>query len=265
MNTTIITIFGILFTFVCTTIGASVVYFFKKDMSAKFGTFVLGFASGIMISASIWSLLIPAIEQSTNYGNLKFVPAVVGFLLGGIFLGVLDKIVPNFEPNDVKNAKNSKQSAGYARLFKLFVAITLHNIPEGLAVGFAFGAASVSGDVSAYLTALGLAIGIGVQNIPEGTAVSLPIKSLTQSRHKAFLYGAASGAVEPIMAVVGYFLASSITAIQPWILAFSAGTMLFVVIEELIPEASLHTNKSHFGTWGAMLGFALMMILDVVM
>ena len=264
MNTTLITIFGILFTFICTTLGASVVYFFKKDMSKNFNTFVLGFASGIMISASIWSLLLPAIEQSQNYGSFKFVPAVIGFLLGGIFLAVLDKIVPNFEPKDLKNANNQEQNAGYVRLFKLFVAITLHNIPEGLAVGFAFGVASVSGQMSAYLTALGLAIGIGVQNIPEGTAVSLPIKTLTKSRNKAFLYGSASGAVEPIMAVVGYFLASSIIAIQPWILAFSAGTMLFVVIEELIPEANL-TDKSHYGTWGAMLGFALMMILDVVM
>ena len=260
MNTTLITIFGILFIFFCTTLGASVVYFFKKQISPKFSTLILGFAAGIMISASIWSLLLPAIEQNKSWGNFKFVPAVVGFFLGGIFLTLMDKFVPNFQPKDTQNAKN----ADFGRLLKLFVAITVHNIPEGLAVGFAFGVARSSGAPAAYLTALGLAIGIGLQNIPEGAAVSLPIKSITGSRNKAFLYGMASGAVEPVFAVIGYFLASSLVCVQPWILAFAAGTMIFVVAEELIPEAKLEDHP-HFGTWGVMLGFALMMILDVVM
>lgn len=260
MNTLLITIFGILFTFFCTTLGASVVYFFKKDISQKLNTLVLGFAAGIMIAASIWSLLIPALEQSKNYGTWSFVPAVVGLLLGGLFLVVLDKIVPNFEPKNTQLAN----SGAFSKLVKLFIAITVHNIPEGLAVGFAFGAASLVGTPAAYLSALGLAIGIGVQNLPEGTAVSLPIKTMTGSKHKAFFYGMASGAVEPIFAVLGYFLASTLTIIQPWVLSFAAGAMIFVVTEELIPEAKL-ADHPHFGTWGVMLGFALMMILDVVM
>jgi ZIP family zinc transporter len=259
MNNTIITFFGIFFIFFCTTLGASVVYFFKNRINEKLNNFILGFSAGIMISASIWSLLIPALEQSEQYGTFKFMPAVIGFVLGGIFLTILGKIVPNFQPNDAKNAKN----ADFGRLAKLFVAITIHNIPEGLAVGFAFGSAATAGTSAAFLSALGLAIGIGLQNIPEGTAVALPISTITKSKHKAFAYGTASGAVEPIFALVGYFLASYIQVLQPWILSFSAGTMIFVVTEELIPESK--ATSAHYGTWGAMLGFALMMILDVVM
>ena len=261
MNTTLVTIFGILFTFVMTTAGSAVVFFFKRKTSEKFSTLVLGFSAGIMIAASIWSLLIPSLVQMKNWGDWSFVPALVGFLVGGIFLVLLDKIVPNFQPKTLKNAENK---ADFARLFKLFVAITVHNIPEGLAVGFAFGAAAATGQSSAYLTALGLAIGIAIQNFPEGTAVSLPIKDLTGSKTKAFFYGAISGAVEPVFACLGYFLASQIHVLQPWILSFAAGAMIFVVTEELIPEAKLEEHP-HFGTWGVMLGFALMMVLDVVM
>lgn len=146
----------------------------------------------------------------------------------------------------------------------MFLAVTIHNIPEGLAVGFAFGAAAATGEYSAYISALALAIGIAIQNFPEGAAVALPMKSATQSRGKAFLFGTASGAVEPVFAIVGFFLASSLTMLQPWFLAFAAGAMIFVVVEDLIPDAHL-SEHPHFGTWGAMLGFAVMMALDVAL
>lgn len=261
MNTPFVTIFGILFIFVMTTLGASVVFFFKNKESKKMSNLFLGFAGGVMIAASIWSLLIPALEQSESWGELRFVPAVVGFILGGLFLVLLGKIIPNFQPKSTKIAENS---ASFTKLAKLFVAITIHNIPEGLAVGFAFGWASSVGSPAAFMTALGLAVGIGIQNFPEGTAVALPIKTMTGSKCKAFLYGAASGAVEPVFAFLGYFLASSIQFVQPWILSFAAGTMIFVVTEEIIPEANIKDHP-HYGTWGVMIGFAFMMILDVVL
>ena len=261
MNTLFITVFGIIFTFLMTMLGSGVVFFFKNKESEKASNFFLGFAGGVMIAASIWSLLIPALEQSQNFGAWQFVPAVVGFMFGGLFLVVLDKIIPNFQPNNAKNAENG---ASFARLIKLFLAITIHNIPEGLAVGFAFGVAQTANSPAAFMTALGLAVGIGIQNFPEGTAVALPIKTMTGSKTKAFLYGTASGAVEPLFALAGYFLASTIQIVQPWILSFAAGTMIFVVTEEIIPEAKIK-NHPHFGTWGVMIGFAFMMILDVVL
>ena len=261
MNTTLLTIFGITFTFIMTTLGAAVVFFFKGKESERLSNLLLGFAGGVMIAASIWSLIIPSLDQSKTWGMWQFIPAVVGFMLGGLFLSVLDKIIPNFQPNSSKNAENN---ANFVKLAKLFVAITIHNIPEGLAVGFAFGWASSVGELSAYMAAFGLAVGIAIQNFPEGTAVALPIKTMTGSKIKAFLYGAASGAVEPVFAIIGFFLASSIQFLQPWILSFAAGTMIFVVTEEIIPEAKLQSHP-HFGTWGVMIGFAFMMILDVVL
>ncbi len=260
MNNQLIVILGILFTFLMTTLGAAVVFVFKRNISPKFNTFILGFASGIMIAASIWSLLIPSINLSENFGAFKFVPAVVGFLIGGLLLVVLDKIVPNFEPKNLTE-ENKKD---YIKITKLFIAITIHNIPEGLAVGFAFGAAVAAQTDAALMVALGLAIGIGIQNLPEGAAVSLPIKGVTNSKVKSFLFGTASGVVEPVFAAIGYFLATKIIAIQPWLLSIAAGAMIFVVTEELIPESKLEKNP-HFGTWGVMLGFSLMMILDVVL
>ena len=196
-------------------------------MSGKLNTLFLGFASGVMVAASVWSLLIPSIEGAEEtYGSLSFLPAVIGFLLGGAFLVLIDKLVPHFHKG--------------------------------------FGAAAAMGEYSAYVSALALAIGIAIQNFPEGAAVSLPMKTATGSRSKAFLYGMGSGAVEPVFAVVGYFLAANLTAAQPWFLAFAAGAMIFVVVEDLIPDAHL-SEHPHFGTWGAMLGFAVMMALDVAL
>ncbi len=247
--------------FLATTLGATLVFFFKKDISEKLNTLFLGFAAGIMIAASVWSLLIPSIEGAESYGKWNFVPAMVGFLCGGAFLVLLDKVVPHMH-------KGTGQEEGphnsFRKSTKLFLAITIHNIPEGLAVGFAFGGAAVLGEHAAYLTALGLAIGIAIQNFPEGAAVALPLKKATGSSVKSFLFGMGSGAVEPVAAVIGFFLASALTAAQPWLLAFAAGAMIFVVAEDLIPDAKL-TEHPHLGTWGVMAGFAVMMVLDVAL
>ena len=256
-----IVILGISIIFLATTAGAALVFFFKKDISEKLNTIFLGFAAGVMIAASIWSLLIPSIESSSSLGKLNFIPAAVGFILGGLFLVILDKVIPHFH---VGTGQEEGPHTSIQKPTKMFLAVTIHNIPEGLAVGFAFGGAAVIGTHEAYLSALGLAIGIAIQNIPEGTAVALPLKNATGSNTKSFLFGLGSGAVEPVAAIIGYFLAASITVIQPWLLAFAAGTMIFVVAEDLIPDAKMNEHP-HLGTWGVMIGFALMMILDVAL
>ncbi len=261
MDHVILTVIGFSIIFIATTLGAALVFFFTKDVPEKMNTLFLGFAAGIMIAASVWSLLIPSIEQSESMGKWSFVPAAVGFILGGLFLVVLDKVVPHFHKglNYEEGPKvRLKKSA------KLFLAMTIHNIPEGLAVGFAFGAARFIGTDAANLSALGLAVGIAIQNFPEGAAVALPLKRETGGAGKAFLFGAGSGAVEPVAAVLGYFLATSIAVAQPWLLAFAAGAMVFVVAEDLIPDAKL-TENPHLGTWGVMAGFVVMMILDVAL
>ena len=260
MNNTIITILGISFIFFMTTLGASLVYFFSSKQNNKVNALFLGFASGVMIAASVWSLLLPAIDLSKNYGWLKFLPLLFGFVLGGLFLILLDKIIPEHQSNN-EYKTNEKE---IKRTKKLFFAVTIHNIPEGLAVGFAFGAASLIGTQTAFLSALGLAIGIGIQNFPEGTAVALPIKTTTGSKTKGFLYGVLSGAVEPVFAVLGYFLAATIQVLQPWILCFAAGAMIYVVVCDLIPQSMMDTNAG-FGSWGFMIGFVIMMILDVAL
>ena len=263
MSEILMTVLGIAFIFVMTTAGSALVFFFKRDISPKVNTLLLGFASGIMIAASVWSLLIPSIDQASElgYGTLSFLPAAVGFIAGGLFLVLLDKVVPHFH-NGI--SMDEGPNVAIRRSTKMFLAVTIHNIPEGLAVGFAFGAAAATGETAAYVAALGLAIGMGLQNFPEGAAVSLPMRALTNSRGKAFAYGALSGAVEPVFAVLGFFLASQVAVLQPWLLAFAAGAMIFVVAEDLIPEA--HPGEHpHLGTWGVMAGFVLMMVLDVAL
>lgn len=259
MSNTQMIIFGISFIFLMTTLGSSIVYFFKKDISYKLSSLILGFASGVMIAASIWSLLIPAIEASESYKAFKFIPAAVGFILGGLFLILIDRIVPH-----IHNGKNQEEGmkSKLNKSTKLFLAVLIHNIPEGLAVGFAFGAASISANPTDFVAALGLAVGIGLQNLPEGAAISLPMRSETNSKHKGFLYGMGSGIVEPVAGIIGYFLASHIEVLQPWLLSFAAGAMIFVVSEDLIPDAKLEEHP-HLGTWGVMIGFVVMMILDV--
>ena len=261
MSDTGIVIIGISIIFVMTTLGSALVFLFKKTVSPKINTVFIGFASGIMIAASVWSLLLPSIESAQNFGKLNWLPAAVGFIIGGVFLVLLDKIIPH-----IHGGTNMEEGphVNLAKPIKLMLAVTIHNIPEGLAVGFAFGAAAASGEHAAYIAALGLAIGIGIQNLPEGAAVALPMRNATGSRGKAFLYGTASGAVEPIFAVMGFFLAAHIAVLQPWLLAFAAGAMIFVVAEDLIPDAKM-TQHSHLGTWGVMVGFVVMMILDVAL
>lgn len=262
MNTTLITIIGFTIIFAMTTLGASVVYLFKKDISHRANAIFLGFAAGIMIAASVWSLIIPSIEQSkASYGSLAWLPSAIGIIIGGLFLVFLDKVVPHFH---IQTNEEEGPNINMHKTTKLFLAITIHNIPEGLAVGFAFGGAAVIGTDAAFISALGLAIGIAIQNFPEGAAVSLPMNTLIKNKNKSFLFGMASGAVEPVCAILGYFMASQIIGIQHWLLAFSAGAMLFVVAEDLIPSANLNEN-THWGTWGILLGFVLMMILDIAL
>ncbi len=259
MTETQITVLGIVLIFISTLLGSALVYFFRKGISRRINTLFIGFAAGVMVSASVWSLLIPALEESSSYGKLSFLPATVGFILGGLFLVLLDKTVPHFH-----QGTNSEEgiSVNVKKSVRLFLAVTLHNIPEGLAVGFALGAAGANN--TAVMSALGLAIGISIQNFTEGAAVALPIKATTGSSNKAFVMGTLSGLVEPIFAILGFLLASYIQVLQPWLLSFAAGAMIFVVVEDLIPDAQ-SSGHSHLGTWSAMLGFITMMIMDLVL
>lgn len=255
------TIFGVIFIFLMTTLGSAVVFFFKRKVNVNFNKLFLGFASGVMIAASIWSLLLPSMESAEALNLPAWLPAVIGFLLGGLFLLLLDRCIPHHhaEINEDEGPKSN-----WRKTIKLFMAVMIHNIPEGLAIGLAFGAGLKANNPALLASAVGLSIGMGLQNFPEGAALALPIKEQTGSRWKGFMYGTLSGAVEPIFALVGILLATAITSIMPWALAFAAGAMIYVVVEELIPEAHLGEH-SHFGTWGVMFGFIIMMVLDVAL
>ncbi len=251
-----------IFTWGVTALGASFV-FFNKTVNRKLLVAMLGFAAGVMIAASCWSLLIPSIELSTELGIVSWVPPVIGFLLGGGFLFIIDKIIPHlhlgFEMSESEGIKTSWQ-----RSILLVLAITLHNIPEGLAVGVAFGAAAAGLPSAALSGAIALAIGIGLQNFPEGMAVSVPLRGEGLSRMKSFMYGQASAIVEPIAAVIGALTVISMRFILPYALSFAAGAMIYVVVEELIPE-SQRGESTDIATTGAMIGFAIMMVLDVAL
>jgi ZIP family zinc transporter len=214
-----------------------------------------------MIAASMWSLLIPAIEQAEELGLVSWIPAAGGSILGIVFLLAMDYLLPHFTPESFhwKEGKTSRR-----RTALLVLAVTLHNIPEGMAVGVSFALAAQSGDAALLTSASALALGIGIQNFPEGAAISLPLRQEGMSRGKAFCAGAASGLVEPIFALLTVLIAGSVRMILPWLLSFAAGAMLYVVVEELIPEANL-SEGGHTGTLGVMAGFLLMMILDVAL
>lgn len=252
-----------LFTWGCTILGASFVFFFKS-VNRKVLDVMSGFAAGVMIAASFWSLLAPSISyaEENGYGVWSWVPAAVGFLMGGVFLRLTDAIIPHLhlgQPIEKREGVPTKAS----RNLLLFLAITIHNIPEGLAVGVAFGAAAQGlSTETTLLGAVGLALGIGLQNIPEGSALSMPIRGAGASRAKAFNYGQLSAIVEPVFAVIGAYAVVSMTAILPYALAFAAGAMIFVVVEELIPESQTNGNGD-IATMGLMVGFTIMMILDV--
>jgi ZIP family zinc transporter len=261
-NPVLLALLGGLFTWSITALGAAMVFFFK-EIKPKVLNLMLGFAAGIMIAASVWSLLLPSIEMSEEQGITKWFPATIGFLTGGIFLLVVDKILPHLHLGlPVSKAEGIKTS--WQRSILLILAITLHNIPEGLAVGVAFGALANNPEIGTLAGAIALTIGIGLQNFPEGTAVSVPLRREKFSRLKAFNYGQLSGMVEPIAAVLGAFLVMTITPILPYALSFAAGAMIFVVVEELIPE-SQRGDETDFSTIGAMIGFIVMMVLDVAL
>ncbi len=242
-------------TFFLTALGAAEVYLFKKDLDDRIQSMFFGFAAGVMTAASVWSMLLPSIEEA------GWVPACIGFLCGGAFLLLLDRAVPYIH---ARLNKNKGRSYSLNRTTLIILAITLHNIPEGLAVGLAFAMATVEGSSATMAGATALAVGIGLQNIPEGTSVSLPMFREGYSKNRAFLIGAASGAVEPVAGVVGALLAVGIAGIMPWILAFSAGAMIFVVAEELIPGAKIEEHV-YSGSIGMMVGFAVMMVMDVAL
>ena len=247
------------FTFFMTAAGAAMVFFFRTEVSADQQRLFLGFAAGIMVAASVWSLLIPAIDMAEEQGMIGWLPAAGGFLLGGLFLLVLDRLLPHLHTDcDIPEGLPSSMK----RTTMLVLAVTLHNTPEGMAVGLTFGLAGEG--VASLSAALVLAMGMGIQNFPEGAAISLPLKREGLSNGKSFVYGALSGVVEPLAGVVGVLMAGTMRSAMPWMLAFAAGAMIYVVVEELIPEAHLGEH-SHVGTLGVMAGFLVMMILDVAL
>ena len=249
------------FTWGMTAIGAALV-FTTKTLNQKLMDGMLGFAGGVMIAASFWSLLSPAIEMAENSSLPSWFPAAVGFLLGGFFLWGADKIIPHVHPTSpMKDAEGIKPE-NKRRSTLLVLAITLHNIPEGLAIGVAFGAVAAGFPSASLTAAIALAIGIGIQNLPEGTAVAMPLRRDGMSRRKSFLYGQFSGMVEPISAVIGVLAVSFMTPILPFALSFAAGAMIFVVVEEVIPGSQENGNKD-LASICLMLGFTVMMILDV--
>ncbi len=262
INPVLLALLATLFTWALTAAGAAMVFFFKK-INPKILNSMLGFAAGVMIAASFWSLLKPAIDMAEQQGRSGWIPAITGFLSGGLFLLIIDKILPHLHLGlKTENAEGIKTR--WQRSVLLVLAITLHNIPEGLAVGVAFGALAQSQDIGMLGDAIALAIGIGIQNFPEGAAVSIPLRREGLSRWKSFHYGQLSGIVEPVFGIAGAYLVLQINPLLPYALSFAAGAMIFVVIEELIPE-SQQGNDTDLSTIGAMLGFAVMMLLDVAL
>ena len=249
---------GILIPFLGTSLGAAVVFLMKKQMSEKTGKIMEGFAAGVMVSATFFSLLEPALSQSESLGRLSFLPASIGFLAGIGFLLLLDHVIPHMHMDDsVEGPDVALQSST-----KLILAVTIHNIPEGMAVGVVY-AGYLAGSVS-LASALALAMGIAIQNVPEGTVVSAPLMATGMKRSKTFRYGVLSGAVEPIAALFTIWAADLVVPILPYLLAFAAGAMLYVVVEELVPEMS-EGKHSNVGTISFALGFVIMMILDVAL
>lgn len=252
---------GILIPFIGTTLGSMMVFFLKKEMPSFVTKFLLGFSSGVMIAASVWSLLIPSIDLAKDAGNIPWLPASVGFMLGIGFLLALDTIIPHIH-------LNSQESEGlktkFSRSVKLMFAVTLHNIPEGLAVGVIFAGIVTGNNAISLSSAFALSIGIAIQNFPEGAIISMPLQNEGFTKKKAFLYGSLSGIVEPIAALFAIYMSNVIVPLLPYFLSFAAGAMIYVVVEELIPESQngIHSNV---GTIGVAFGFVLMMILDVAL
>ena len=252
---------GIMIPFIGTLLGSGMVFFMKNKMDNKVQKLLLGFASGVMIAASVWSLLIPSIEMAEEQGKLGWIPAAVGFLLGMIFLLILDSLIPHMHLN---NEKPEGIKSKLKKTTMLVLAVTLHNIPEGMAVGVLFAGALMGNSGMTIAGAMVLAIGIAIQNFPEGAIISMPLKSEGESKLKSFGYGVLSGIVEPISAIITILLTNIVVPILPYLLAFAAGAMMYVVVEELIPE-SQSGEHSNIGTIGVAIGFIIMMILDVAL
>ena len=252
---------GLLIPFLGTTLGSAMVFFMKNSMDKKVEKILLGFASGVMMAASVWSLIIPAIDMAEEQGKISWVPAAMGFMFGILFLLILDTLIPHL------HLDSDKQEGIKAKLKKttmMVLAVTLHNIPEGMAVGVTFAGALIGNAGITMAGSFVLAIGIAIQNFPEGAIISMPLKSEGMSKGKAFLYGTLSGIVEPIGAIITICLTNLVVPILPYLLSFAAGAMIYVVVEELIPESQAGEH-SNIGTIGAAIGFVIMMILDVAL
>lgn len=253
MNNILYSIIGIMIPFIGTSLGSSFVFFLKKKMNEELQKITVGFAAGVMIAASIWSLIIPSVEMAEKEGMISFIPATVGFILGVLFLIIINKLAEKIEKK-----KNKK------KLNMLMFSVTLHNIPEGMAVGVCF-AGLLSGNAGIILAeAFALSIGIAIQNVPEGAIISMPLKLEGKSKGKSFLYGILSGIVEPIAALFTILLLNIVVPILPYLLSFAAGAMIYVVSEELIPEMHIGKKTSN-GVLGLTLGFVVMMVLDIAL
>lgn len=257
MNTAI----GLLIPFLGTSLGAAMVFLMKKEVNRKLEKLLLGFAAGVMIAASIWSLLIPSIDMTESQGKIAWIPAAIGFIFGILFLLMLDHIIPHLHmrSNKPEGVKSKLKNATM-----LVLSVTLHNIPEGMAIGVVFAGVLSNTPEMSLMGAFALSIGIAIQNFPEGAIISMPLKGEGVSKTKSFLYGMLSGIVEPIAAILTILFTNAITPILPYVLAFAAGAMIYVVTEELIPE-SQEGEHSDISTIGLAIGFVLMMILDIAL
>ena len=252
---------GILIPFAGTALGSGMVFFMKKEMNGRLQKLLLGFASGVMIAASVWSLLIPALDMSEESGGIAWFPAAVGFLLGMGFLLMLDTLTPHLHFTE---EKPEGMPAHLKKTTMLVLAVTLHNIPEGMAVGVTFAGAMTENAMMTLTGAFALSVGIAIQNFPEGAIISMPLKGQGLSKTRAFIYGTLSGIVEPAAAFLTILLTGLVVPLLPYLLSFAAGAMIYVVVEELIPEAQTGEH-SNIGTIGVAVGFTLMMILDVAL
>lgn len=252
---------GLLIPFLGTTLGASMVFLMKNKMNLKFEKILLGFASGVMIAAAVWSLLIPSIEMSSEQNIISWLPATIGFMLGIAFLLILDNIIPHLH---LKSKEPEGIKSKLKKTTMMVLAVTLHNIPEGMAVGVALAGAISKNTFITMTSAIALSIGIAIQNFPEGAIISMPLKEEGISKRKSFIYGTLSGIVEPIGGLLTILLTSLVVPILPYLLSFAAGAMIYVVIEELIPESQVG-HHSNLGTIGFSIGFIIMMILDVAL
>lgn len=255
---------GTLFTFFMTVVGAGVVFLFREKWLEKIENVLLGFAGGVMLAALVWSLLIPAMAEANMQNQIAWLVCVLGFFAGGLLIWALDCLLGRFQIGNTLCASKQQNNIGFGKDTLLFVlAVTLHNVPEGMAVGMAFAMAGIEGSPQTIASAIAMAVGIGIQNLPEGAAIALPLRREGFSKTKAFLVGGLTGVVEPIFGILTVLVAGWLFSFMPLLLSLAAGAMFYVVVEELIPKTT--NDKSKRGTWGLFIGFALMMVLDVTL